>query len=55
MVFIFFTGILALFFLSSNSLVKTELLDMPWQEFMFHVTEAPVADFHKSHAQKLII
>lgn len=41
--------------LSSNSPVKTELLDMPWLEFMmFHVTETPVADFHKSHARKLI-
>lgn len=41
--------------LSSNSPVKTELLDMPWLEFlMFPVTETPVADFHKSHARKLI-
>lgn len=40
--------------LSSNSLVKTELLGMPWLEFIFYVAEAPVADFHKSHARKLL-
>lgn len=32
------------------SLMKTELLNVPWLEFVFHVTEAPVADFQKSHA-----